>query len=86
MLTNIEDISAPTCIEMERRIASRTILRLELPDKLVEASLVRDVCARKLKNPLSSQSVFQRLLAHGTLAPNKCALPPRSGPVGIHDA
>lgn len=67
---------------MKRRIASRTILRLKLANELVKARFMGDVSARKLKNPLAAQGVFQGLFAHGTFATNERALPAIPASVG----
>ncbi len=69
---------------MQRRIAFRAVLGFELPNQLVEACLVRYVCARKLQYPLAAEGVFERLLADGALGPNKGALAARATPVWIH--
>lgn len=85
-LTNIQYVAPPTCVEMQRGVACRAVLGLDLSDELVEAGLVRDVSARELQDPLAAERVLQRFLADRTLAPNKGALAARSTPVRIHDA
>ncbi len=69
---------------MERRIARRTVLRLELADELVEAGLVRHMGARKLQYPLAAQRVLERLFTHSALAADKGALPPGATSVCCH--
>jgi len=56
--TNINHITAPTSIEMERRIAGGAVLAIQLADEFVEAGLVRDMSALKLEDALSAQGVF----------------------------
>lgn len=84
VLTNIQDITPTTCVQMQRGIACRAILRFELSNKLVETGLVGYVGTRELQYPLAAEGVFERLLANGTLAPNKRALSARPTPVRIH--
>lgn len=81
ILTNIYHISSPTGVQVQWRIAGRTVLRIELANKLVKASLMADVRTRELKDALSPESVLEGLLADGAFAADKGALSPRAATI-----
>lgn len=80
--TNIDDIAASARIEVQRRVACRAVLRLELADELVKASFVGHVGAGELQHALAAERVLQGLLAHGALAADEGPLAARATAVG----
>jgi hypothetical protein len=73
-LTNIQYIAPAARVQMQWGVARRAVLGFELPDELVETCLVGHVSTRELQYPLAAESVLQRLLADGALAPYEGAL------------
>lgn len=71
---------------MERRIACRAVLSVELADELVETGLVGHMRARELQYPLTPEGMLERLFADGAFAAHEGPLPSISSPVRIHDA
>lgn len=79
--TNVNHIAASARVEVQWRVASRAVLRVEFADELVETSFVRHMRTGELQHALASQSVLQRLFADSAFTANKGPLAPRAAAI-----
>lgn len=86
--TEIENAPATECVQAQGGVACWAVLRLcvRLFDIFVEASLVGDVAAGELEDPLAAQGMLKQFLASSTFTTNEGPLPPRPRAVGVHQA